>query len=113
MPIPKNVTFETEEAGQNYVDGLTKDWPEQFKSKIPSRDKTAADRLRVVRIFNGAVEADLKQNVEEKRIAQAAPRQEMLSVGQKAQPQGGELEKRLNMSREAEPYDHRRIGGNS
>lgn len=108
MFIPK-IEFETEAAGHDYVDALTKEWPQHFKAKIPRRmDRVAADRLRVVRIFVGAVEAEAKRNAEEKQLQEARPRQEKIALGNNAP--AGELEKRLRMTRETEAYDHRRIG---
>jgi len=100
---------DAEEKGHAYVDSLVAAWPSDLKNKVPGRaDRTAAERLRITRIFSGAAQAQMKQNAEAKRSESVAPRLEKLAAGQAPE---GELERRLGMtSSSTGPRDHRTFG---
>ena len=93
MFAPK-MTFETEKAGHDYVDGIVESWPAKWKSKIPKRDaKTVDQRLHIVRIFAGAAEIEARQDSELQRIEDGIGRLDARVAGRAGQ--ADELQDRL------------------
>ena len=93
MATPK-LTFETEKAGHDYIDGLVESWPARWKNKVPKRDaRTVDERLRVVRIFAGAAEIEARQDSELQRIEDGVGRLDALTPRRPGQ--ADELQDRL------------------